>query len=519
MKKTIQLKESIYEICSEYPEVKDLLAQLGFRDITKPEVLHTIGKLMTIPQGASMRGIDLSKVILELRANGFEIGEAEFSKNIGGSDEGLTSADAPTGAVPDVSTRDEDRRAALLKEYVDRLSRGDSLDAVRKDFVAHFQNVDAAEIANAEQALISSGTPVAEVQRLCDVHSALFHGATREEQIANAEKAVQASAESAGKTAANPSLSQISGHPMNLFTAENKVISDLISEVRQCAASENEQNTLSEKLNAFHAVTEHYAKKGDLLYPLLRSKYGVSGPADVMWGVDDEIKNELKILTGAQNTLPHFWKRLDTLLTRAEEMIFKENQILFPLCTQNFTEEDWMRIYYELPAYDNILPGERPVWKAAEARREELKNNHTKEPVPTSDGSDLIPLGSGHMTASQIEAVLDTIPIELSFVDDGDINRYFNAGPGKKLFKRPDEAVDREVFSCHPPKYATMARQIINNLKTGARDSVDVWLNKGGEPVLVRYMAVRDKNGKYVGTLECVQEMGFAKEHFKRSMK
>jgi DUF438 domain-containing protein len=60
-----------------------------------------------------------------------------------------------------------------------------------------------------------------------------------------------------------------------------------------------------------------------------------------------------------------------------------------------------------------------------------------------------------------------------------------------------------------------MARQIIQNLRSGARDSVDVWLNKRGEPVLVRYMAVRDRNGEYVGTLECVQKMGFARDHFK----
>lgn len=79
--------------------------------------------------------------------------------------------------------------------------------------------------------------------------------------------------------------------------------------------------------------------------------------------------------------------------------------------------------------------------------------------------------------------------------------------------------MDREVFSCHPPKYAAMARQIIHYLRTGAKDSVDVWMNKHGEPVFVRYMAVRDKNGDYIGTLECVQKMGFAREYFAGSIK
>jgi DUF438 domain-containing protein len=174
-----------------------------------------------------------------------------------------------------------------------------------------------------------------------------------------------------------------------------------------------------------------------------------------------------------------------------------------------------MRMYYELPAYDDAVSGEHPVWNAAEEKCEELKNNRADRMNAVSGGESPIPLGSGHMTASQAEAVLNTIPIELSFIDDKDINCYFNAG--KKLFKRPDTAIGREVYSCHPPKFAAMARQIIDDLRSGAKDSVDVWMNKGGEPVLVRYMAVRNKDGGFVGTLECVQKMGFARDHFEGS--
>ena len=73
-----------------------------------------------------------------------------------------------------------------IKDYLKRLGAGEELESVRVDFVKKFQSVDAAEIMNAEQELIKEGTPISEVQRLCDVHSALFHGKTREEQIANA---------------------------------------------------------------------------------------------------------------------------------------------------------------------------------------------------------------------------------------------------------------------------------------------------------------------------------------------
>jgi DUF438 domain-containing protein len=228
-------------------------------------------------------------------------------------------------------------RAALLKDYVRRLSHGDSLASVRKDFVTHFQSVDAAEIAKAEQDLIQSGTPVRDVQKLCDVHSALFHGATQEERIANAEKAVQASSVKKEREIAMGLLSRIQGHPVGLFSAENAVITGRLHEIRADVASGAGEEVLQEKLQGLRTVLlAHYAKKGDLIYPLLKTKYDISGPADVMWGVDDEIRDELKVLAEAGTTLPQYMDRLEKLLTRAGEMVYKERNILLPICAQFF---------------------------------------------------------------------------------------------------------------------------------------------------------------------------------------
>jgi len=511
MKKIVDLKKTVYEICSEYPEVKDILAGLGFHDITKAGALNTIGRFMTIPKGASMRGIDLAEVIQKFRDGGFEVLETEHGKEEKDRREKAGSVTVSPAA------EEKDSRTALLKDYVRRLCRGESLAEVRKDFVAHFQSVDAAEIAKAEQELISAGTPVSEVQKLCDVHSALFHGATEAEKIANAEKAVQASEKHTEKTAAELLPLQVSGHPVSVFTAENKAVIGRISEIRKCLPDGTDRAQLMKKLNEFRAVALHYAEKGDLIYPLLKSRYNVTGPADVMWSVDDEIRDELKVLSEAGDALPDFEKRLERVLTRAEEMVYKENNILFPLCAGNFTEADWMRIYYELPAYDEVFGVRRPAWVAAEAEREKLKAGRAGEKAAASDGDRPVPLNSGHMTIPQIEAVLNTIPMEFSFIDDQDMNCFFNAGKEKKLFKRPDDAVGRNVFSCHPPKCAAMAKQIIGELRSGKQDSVDVWMTKENEPVLVRYMAVRNRNGEYAGTLECVQRMGFAGEYFKKA--
>ena len=118
----------------------------------------------------------------------------------------------------------------------------------------------------------------------------------------------------------------------------------------------------------------------------------------------------------------------------------------------------------------------------------------------------------GHLTLPQLTALLNTIPMEISFVDADNINRFFNEGP--KVFKRPGMAIDREVFSCHPPKVEPMVRSIIDSFRSGKADRVPVWMDKGGRTMLVQYMAVRDTNGNYLGTVELVQDMEFAREHF-----
>lgn len=130
----------------------------------------------------------------------------------------------------------------------------------------------------------------------------------------------------------------------------------------------------------------------------------------------------------------------------------------------------------------------------------------------TAEGEIVLP--GGHLTIRQLRAMLNTIPLEISFVDEQNINRFFNEGP--KVFKRPGMALDREVFSCHPPKIEKMVRSIIEDFRAGKRDRVPVWMDKGGRTMLVTYMAVRDEDGGYLGTMELVQDMEFAKEYFRK---
>lgn len=438
-------------------------------------------------------------------------------------------------------------RIEKLKSYLKRLGEGESLEAVRKDFAAEFQGVEASEIMKAEEAILAEGTPITEVQKLCDVHSALFHGTT----------------DYSNKHEKSAALSQVKGHPLQTFTRENEALTKLIDRMKELLhdtdettgsgslpVDEKQADTgnlpqIAAQLLKIREVAVHYAKKGDLLYPHLNARYGIAGPSAVMWTADDEIRDELGALCKAlqkgreaaeQNATGSFqssqwdvkWlERLQKVLMRAEEMIYKENHILFPNCAVNFTEEDWMGIYRDAKDYADCLGVHGEVWEEAEnwLRKEKeakktvfkgTKDSQVSEGEEDRAGSNfsdgVIHMPGGHMTIRQLTALLNTIPLEISFIDTEDRNCYFNEGP--KVFKRAQMALGRSVFTCHPPKVETMVRRIIGEFREGTLDRVPVWMDKGGRTMLVTYMAVRDESGEYMGTMELVQDMEFAKEHF-----
>ena len=659
MDKILDLDKSVASLVKEYPEVVDIMAELGFTEIKNPAMLASVGRIMNLKKGSQMKKIPMEEIIRAFRNKGFEItdGGKPFpadAADAAHTDQGSQASQTVQAAQAAKAPED---RAEALRSLLDRLSEGEDLESVRADFVRDFKDVDPAEIMRAEQGLMESGMPLSKVQKLCDVHSALFHGDTREEKIANAERAVQASLKNqAGKEEKNyinkseeaDALIQIPGHPLSTFTKENEALGQYLentkarweSLVESLSGKAGEKNkaekverlqgaegvqdaegaqgaeeaqgvpdweallsAFSEELAKLRSFTVHYAKKGDLLYPLLKVKYDISGPSQVMWTVDDEIRDTLGELnrelsekskgvrvlknTGedlddeeeeysrskaeiAESILNSFFlKNYLAVRNRMEEMIYKEENILFPMCALQFQKEEWIQIYFDSKDYNACFSVENAIWKEAEEcgntpekwRAAESAGNSEREKSgreaseehsgdvhntalpqgagkmledllrrveslegksgnrgesPSASAGEIIMPG-GHLKKNELIAMLNTLPVEITFVDKDNINRFFNEGP--KVFKRPQMAIDREVFSCHPPKVEPMVRMIIGNFRDGKEDEVPIWMEKGGKPFLVRYMAVRDKEQNYVGTLEAVTDMTEVKEHFRQYFK
>ena len=511
MNKTLDLNRSVYDLAREYPEFIKVMVGLGFSTIAKAAALNTVGRVMTVPKGCDLKGISLDDAVTAFREAGFSVEGVGDAGDAEPATATLTpEAPAPAAAsqasapAPTPASLSEEDRTELLKSYIARLSAGESLEDVRRDFIANFSDVEAGEIARAEQSLIESGAKIADVQRLCDVHSALFHGATLEERVARAEQAVADSLAQDAEKQRVSRLVDLPGHPMNVFARENQAIYQQIARTRAALETPGE----AVELRRLSTLGIHYAKKGDLIYPVLKVNHGYSGPSDVMWGVDDEIRAELRALVAAGSQDDAWRGRVAKVLDRAEEMTFKEANILLPLCAEHFTDDEWLQMYVDLKGYDLCLIDDAQTWPDGEKYQEAQCAGVSEEGSVPSAGE--VRLTSGSLTTAQLDALLNTLPLEITFIDDHEINRYWNDNGEKKLFKRPASALGREVWSCHPPKVQEMVRSVINSLKNGEQDSVDIRMEKEGEPVLVRYMAVRDRDGVYQGTMEVVQRIGYA---------
>ena len=113
---------------------------------------------------------------------------------------------------------------------------------------------------------------------------------------------------------------------------------------------------------------------------------------------------------------------------------------------------------------------------------------------------------NGNLTKEQLDSLLNTLPVEITFIDDQDTVRYFNK-PQKIIFVRTKAIIGRKVQNCHPAQSIDTVNRIVESFKSGKKDTAEFWINMAGRVVYIRFFAVRDSQGKYLGTIEVVQDV------------
>jgi DUF438 domain-containing protein len=303
------------------------------------------------------------------------------------------------------------------------------------------------------------------------------------------------------------------GHPIELMRAENAGMEKVLDILQAECAGSGAPNSyvVIQALQVLNGVRAHYAKKEELLMAQLY-KYGVTGPSQVMWNEDDEIKKEIGTLTravteDADNVLI-YKGRIAAVAKKAREMVYKEEQILFPLCLRFFTEEEWLRIYRDFPEMGMAFVEKPARWEAGERWAAAELAKVTEQEILAGK----IQLPTGELTVKQLSAILALLPLDLTFIDAEEKLRFFiNEG---RVFPRPLAALGRDVAECHPPHIVPVVKNLVADFKAKKRSSLEVARYIMGKPILVKYMAVYDEAGAYMGTLEAVQDCSRILEKF-----
>jgi uncharacterized protein len=535
---------SLHQLVERYPFLLEFLAAYNkkFGLLQNPIMRATVGRAATLGRVAEMGGIPVEDLIRDIAAEVRdrtgdalqpELGTRERNPDGAGGGHSTPSLDgaarAPSAPSPDRSTGPEDAPpgdgAARMKVLIQDLHDGLPADEARERFDDLIRNVSPEQIGAMEEQLIREGMPVQEIQRMCDLHVAVMRGGLDQ----NAE------------VMAPP------GHPIHTYMAANEVITglanrlgDLASRLSGEAAAAPEsgpapssgggigvsgngggqdaalglREEARQVLDELSGLHNHYLRKENQLFPFLE-RHGITGPPQVMWGVHDEIRGQLKKARLAVEDGPaeELAQTAAAFARSVIEMVYKENKILFPLAAQTLSRREWVeaRKGEDELGYAFVEPA--APFEAKESRGGSISLPIVASPAAPESGDEpsgptdaLLDLGTGRLTLEQVDMILRVLPVDLSFVDADGFVRYYSE-TAERLFPRTPGAIGRHVENCHPPKSVHMVKEILRAFAAGERDVAEFWIEMGGKFIHIRYYAVRNPKGTYLGCLEVSQDV------------
>ena len=384
-------------------------------------------------------------------------------------------------------------RIRVLKDIIKHLHAGNPPEQVQRQMREIVRQTDYSEIMAMEQELMAEGMPVEEVRAMCDLHSQV----TRDVLVQiPTSKAIAP------------------GHPVDTFRRENEALRNVIVEMKKVLAELQGATEASDaaaialclrqSFNELMDVDKHYQRKEHALFSYLE-RHGITGPSKVMWAKDDDVRNLLKLLGQClqlDSSAVDQWKAklleaATAALSAVQEMIYKEENILLPMSLETLSEDEWAEIWSASPKYG---------WCIVEPQL-----GYTPAVSVTLDSINVPPSGAlmlptGNVSLEQLVAIFSTLPVDLTYVDADDRVAFFTEGPDR-IFARSKTIIGRKVQNCHPPRSVETVEQILNDFRAGTQSVAEFWINFHDKFVHVRYFAVRNSDGTYLGTLELTQDL------------
>lgn len=295
-------------------------------------------------------------------------------------------------------------------------------------------------------------------------------------------------------------------HFLSHLMLENREVEKIMTEIKsinKILFQKPENNTtelrlqLQEKLKSLQEYELHYIKKENILFPYLEKIFEGYRCLQIMWSFHDDFRKSLKTLDSLLNeeivSLDILNKELGKLFFVVIPIIFREEHIVFPVAYKAIPENYWNEMLqqsFEIGfSYIHITKSEQNISKNI--------------PINSLHGIDLL---TGIMSADQIRWMLNTLPIDITYLNDQDEVCYFS-GSSERIFPRSKAIIGRKVQNCHPPESVHIVNEIIDSFRTGKKNHADFWIQMRGKFINIRYIAVRDEQGIYKGTIEVSQDI------------
>lgn len=386
-----------------------------------------------------------------------------------------------------------EQKLNLLKEKIRKIDSENDTESVKQELEKLFKEVSHSDVVKVEQELVEEGIDKDKMLELCDLHTAALRGLLNPESHKN----------------------EIAGHPVHTMKKENQAIKrelELIQMyVDEINKVDNNQDVsdkilkIRSSINNLMDIEKHYSRKENLIFPFLE-KYNITGPSTVMWGKHDQIRGLLKNCTevlrstekiNAEDANATIEFVVNPVTKLVDEMIYKEESILFPMALDTLSEEDWWQVYKQSDEIGYCIFAPTNEWKP-----ENFSGEFFSDVVDVSK----IKLPTGMFNLNELNSIFNTMPFDLTFVDNDDNVKFFSHGTDR-VFQRSKAILGRKVQYCHPPSSVHIVEKILNDFKSGEQNKASFWINFQGKFVYISYYALRDEENNYLGTLEITQDL------------
>ncbi|MHA2045856.1 MAG: DUF438 domain-containing protein [Candidatus Thorarchaeota archaeon] len=367
-------------------------------------------------------------------------------------------------------------------KVIEKIRSTDNLEEIKLYFSEVLGTVSPGEFAFFENELSKEGVSSDEIRLLQEIQLSLF------KKSVESQKPIESA-----------------GHPIHTLMSEHALLMEFVNEL-QSHVNEQEPKPkflerIRELIGYFVESESHYQREENAVFPVLE-KHGLTGPPAAMWSEHQEIhKMEKEIFSlnsnsdkDLENNLKQLSELVSSLSVKLADHFYKENNILFPASIRMFSEDEWDIVVQDFDdiGYCSYTP--RPM--------------RTKESTDDSTISDSgeVSFGSGTLTLEQLELLFNHLPVDTTFVDENDEVRFFSESPDR-IFVRSRAVIGRSVQLCHPKDSVHAVQDILDDFRAGKKDTAEFWIELGGKTIHIRYFAVRNSGGNYLGCLEVSQDI------------